>query len=150
MTCSAAIRAIQIFGRFALLTKIDVKAAFKRVPVRPEDRHLRGMKWRGKILLRAGAALRSAHQWLSLGALRRRSALFVRAPLWRQTRHPLVDDFLLVASPNQLESVQLQLKGVSLLCKRLGVPPADHRPPARAPASCSSASSWIQTPCSCV
>lgn len=36
-------------GRGALMTKIDVKSAYRCLPIRPQDWHLLGMKWRGKF-----------------------------------------------------------------------------------------------------
>lgn len=43
-----AARAVRKFGRGCYLIKLDVEAAFKQVPVRPEDWHLLGFKWLGK------------------------------------------------------------------------------------------------------
>ena len=38
-------------GVGALLAKIDIKQAYRMVPVHPEDRHLLGMKWQGRVLV---------------------------------------------------------------------------------------------------
>lgn len=35
-------------GRGTLLAKLDLKSAYRMVPIHPEDRPLLGMKWRGK------------------------------------------------------------------------------------------------------
>ena len=38
-------------GRGAMLAKIDIKQAYRNVPVHPEDRPLLGMAWNGKVYL---------------------------------------------------------------------------------------------------
>ena len=43
-----AIEYIQELGQFTYMAKSDVKSAFRICPVRAEDRHLLGMKWKGK------------------------------------------------------------------------------------------------------
>ncbi len=40
--------AAQRLGEGALLAKLDIKSAYRLVPVHPEDRPLLGMRWRGK------------------------------------------------------------------------------------------------------
>lgn len=44
-----AARAVRKLGRGCFLVKLDVEAAYKQVPVRREDWHLLGFKWRGKF-----------------------------------------------------------------------------------------------------
>ena len=34
-----------LLGREALLAKLDIKSAYRLVPVHPHDRHLLGVKW---------------------------------------------------------------------------------------------------------
>ena len=36
-------------GKESLLVKVDIKNAYKIVPVHPEDRPLQGMKWKGAL-----------------------------------------------------------------------------------------------------
>ena len=45
------IRCILQVGRGAKLAKIDIKQAYRNVPVHPEDRHLLGMAWNDEIYL---------------------------------------------------------------------------------------------------
>ena len=49
-------------GRGANLAKVDIKSAYRIVPVNPEDRMLLGMQWKGKTFLdtRLPFGLRSA------------------------------------------------------------------------------------------
>ena len=49
ITTDHAISTILALGRGTLLAKIDVKSAFRLIPVNPSDRHLLAMKWRDNI-----------------------------------------------------------------------------------------------------
>ena len=47
-----AIRMIVLAGRGALIGKVDIKSAYRIVPMHPSDKpdkHLLGMQWRGKF-----------------------------------------------------------------------------------------------------
>jgi hypothetical protein len=46
VTVDDAIQALMDLGPGALMAKFDVKAAYRNIPIHPEDRHLLGMKWR--------------------------------------------------------------------------------------------------------
>ena len=46
-----AIRLIVAAGRGALLAKLDIKHAYRIVPIHPDDRYLLGMKWRGQYFV---------------------------------------------------------------------------------------------------
>ena len=48
ITIDKAILAIKRLGRGAWLSKLDVEATFRIVPVHPSQWHLLGMKWEGK------------------------------------------------------------------------------------------------------
>ncbi len=39
---------VQQLGKGAMMAKIDVKQAYRNMPVHPHDRHLLGMNWAGK------------------------------------------------------------------------------------------------------
>ena len=41
-----AVRAIVSIGEGAMLAKVDIKSAYRIIPVHPEDRLLLGMRWR--------------------------------------------------------------------------------------------------------
>ena len=45
ITVNSAIQCIQQLGQGTLLTKIDVKSAFRLLPVHPSDHHLLAMEW---------------------------------------------------------------------------------------------------------
>ena len=38
-------------GKGALLAKMDVKQAYRNIPVHPLDRHLLGMQWKGEVFV---------------------------------------------------------------------------------------------------
>ena len=46
-----AVRLITRSGVGSFLAKTDIKNAFRIIPIRPEDYHLLGMRWRGLFLL---------------------------------------------------------------------------------------------------
>ena len=43
------VEAVLSLGQGSLLTKIDIKSAFRLISVHPDDRHLLGMKWEGAL-----------------------------------------------------------------------------------------------------
>ena len=51
ITLEDAVQQILTLGPGALLAKIDIKSAFRLLPVHPADRHLLGMKWNGEVYL---------------------------------------------------------------------------------------------------
>ena len=51
ITLEDAVQQILTLGPGTLLAKIDIKSAFRLLPVHPADRHLLGMKWNGEIYL---------------------------------------------------------------------------------------------------
>ena len=50
-TIDEAIKGIIQLGRGTLLAKIDIKSAFRLLPVHPADRHMLGMRWNGGIYI---------------------------------------------------------------------------------------------------
>ncbi|XP_065917618.1 uncharacterized protein [Dysidea avara] len=51
ITVDSAIDQIKCTGRGALLAKIDIKSAFRLLPVHPADRHLLSMRWKKQIFV---------------------------------------------------------------------------------------------------
>ena len=51
VTVDEAIREITRLGQGALLAKIDIKSAFRLLPVNPADRHILGVKWNDGIYI---------------------------------------------------------------------------------------------------
>ena len=52
-TLDQAITVIAKKGPAALLAKIDIAAAYRIIPIHPEDRHLLGMSWKGQLFIDA-------------------------------------------------------------------------------------------------
>ena len=51
VTIDEAIQGILQLGRGALLAKIDIKSAFRLLPVHPADRHMLGMQWKDGVYI---------------------------------------------------------------------------------------------------
>jgi hypothetical protein len=112
--------AVRTLGRGCSLCKIDVEAAYKQVPVHPEDRPLLGLKWNGKyyyeLVLPFGLRSSGVRWELYAAALHHFFRFHIRAEF---VIH-YVDDFLFVAADRERASAQLA--AVQALCARLGVP----------------------------
>ena len=118
-----AARAVREYGAGCYLVKLDVEAAYKQVPVRPDDWFLLGFKWLGQYyyerVLPFGLKS-SCRLWeLYAAALRHFFAESMVLPFARIVIH-YVDDFLFVV---QCESDAVLLRdGALRLCKELGIP----------------------------
>ena len=107
-------------GKGTLLAKIDIKSAYRVVPVHPEDRPLLGMKFQGRTYADATLpfGVRSAPKIFNAVA---------DALLWILKAHGVsnimhyLDDFITLGTPgsSQCESNRLIMSG---LCELLGMP----------------------------
>ncbi len=109
-------------GRGVLMAKFDVQSAYRNVAVLPRQRHLLGMKWRGKfyIDLALPFGLRSAPfifnsiadlvEWI----LRTNYAV-------SDLTSDYLDDYI-TAGPPHLPQCARNLAVASSVCKRLGLP----------------------------
>ena len=123
-----AARAIRLLGVGCFLIKLDVKAAYKIIPVRREDWCLLGFKWEGKWYYERVLpfGLRSSCRlWeLYAAALRHFLARSLDLPIERIVVH-YVDDFLFVV---KLEAeAQLFMDRALGLCEELGIPIASDK-----------------------
>jgi hypothetical protein len=122
-----ALAGIRRLGRGTLLSKFDIRAAFKLVPVRPADRPLLGLIWQGKYyyecVLPFGLRT-SGYRWEEFAAA-----------LHYLCKHRLgihlvvhyVDDFLFIAAPGHGALAQEQRAAFQRMCAELGVPLADEK-----------------------
>ena len=112
-------------GRGALLAKIDVEAAYRLIPVHPQDRVLQAVQWENKIYvdpmlpfgLRSAPkvfnAIADALEWI----IHQQGVAFCKHYL---------DDFI-VAGPPHSQDCQLALETLDRVCSRLGIPLAQHK-----------------------
>ena len=115
-----AVRQVLGLGRGAKLAKLDVKSAFRILPVHPADCPLLGMRWKGRIFvdkrlpfgLRSAPklfnALADALQWV----MERRGVSFVIHYL---------DDFLTIGSPDS-EECEHNYHSMLQIFTELGIP----------------------------
>ena len=99
VTVEDAVRRILLVGQGALLAKVDIKQAYRNVPIHPDDRHLLGMEWQGRLFIdktlpfglrsapKIFTALADAVQWIAQA----------RGVEWLVH---YIDDFLTVGCPN--------------------------------------------------
>ena len=120
ITIDNAIEKILQLGTNTLLAKIDIKSAFRLLPVHPADRHLLGMRWRNLVYL---------DTCLPFG-LRSAPKLFnVLADLlaWLVSKRGVscclhyLDDFLTMGPPHTT-TCQRNLDILKSTCEELGVP----------------------------
>jgi len=123
-----ALAGIRRLGRGCLLTKFDVRAAFKLVPVRPEDYALLGLRWQDQyyyeVVLPFGLRT-SGYRWEEFA-----EALHFLAEhrLGITLAFHYVDDFLFVSPPGQKERAVRERDEFRDFCRtRLRVPIADEK-----------------------
>ena len=110
-------------GRGTLLAKLDIKSAYRNIPIHPGDRHLLGMQWQGAVFVDACLpfGLRSAPKIFNATAdalewiIAHQGASFVKFVI-----HYL-DDFLLGGNP-LTEMCQKSLNLALQLCQEMGFP----------------------------
>ena len=107
-------------GRGAMLTKIDIKQAYRNIPVHPQDRILLGMKWGDNIYvdkvlpfgLRSApiifSAVADALQWI------------IQSKGVKHLYHYL-DDFITLGNPGSQECAS-NLHRIKQCCQETGVP----------------------------
>ena len=106
-------------GKDAMLAKIDVKQAYRIVPVNPSDRNLLGMLWEGRVFVdtRLPFGLRSTPliftaladvlQWV----IERKGVRFI---------FHYIDDFITVGTPGSVECAT-NMEKISQACQETGV-----------------------------
>ena len=123
------VRAVRMLGPGCFLIKLDVEAAYKQVPVRPQDWHLLGFMFEGKFYYERVLpfGLRSSCRLWDMFA----AALhfFCQETLGIAAPHFVVhyvDDFLFVVqSTDGGVAARSMLAGALDLCRFLGVPMAE-------------------------
>jgi len=125
VTIDDAILNILKSGRNTMLAKIDIKSAFRLLPVHPSDRHLLGMKWRGNIYIDhcIPFGLRSAPKLFNVLA-DLLAWLMLNAGVSYLIHY--LDDYLTMGPPGS-QVCQQNLNIFTSLCAELGVPLAEEK-----------------------
>ena len=120
-----ALRLISWLGPGTQLIKMDIRDAYRIVPVHPVDQHLLGISWRGEVYVDGALpfGLRSAPKIFTAVADAMAWALFSRGI--RYLLHYL-DDFLFVVPPNSREAAGIRDLAAAVFSD-LGVPIAAHK-----------------------
>ena len=115
-----AVQNIIKIGRGALLAKVDIKSAFRLLPVHPSDRHLIAMKWNHQIYIDACLpfGIRSAPKLFNI--LADLLTWIAQSNGVTNLIHYL-DDFLTMGPPDS-PICQKNLDTFVQLCRDLGVP----------------------------
>ena len=107
-------------GKGSLIAKIDIKAAYRLIPVSPQDRPFLGVKWGGKVYVDGMLpfGLRSAPKIFNAVA---------DAVEWCVANENVpaiyhyLDDFAVIGPPNS-EECENSLQKLKLVCEDLGIP----------------------------
>ena len=120
ITVDTAISHIITFGPGTLLAKIDIKHAFRLLPVHPADRHVLAMHWNNNIYIDTCLpfSLRSAPKLFNI--LADLLSWIVEEKGVAPILHYL-DDFLLLAPPSS-DACLSNLNIVKDVCLQLGIP----------------------------
>ena len=89
-------------GRKSLIAKMDVKHAYRNIPVHPDDRHLLGMQWMGEVFVDMVLpfGLRSAPLLFTAVADALQWAMGCRGVSWLDH---YIDDFFTIGGPGSTE-----------------------------------------------
>ena len=115
-----AAREVWRLGQGALLAKVDVKSAYRNIPIHPEDRWLLGMRWEGGLYIDTALpfGLRSAPKIFT--AVADAAEWILKAEGVKFVIHYL-DDFLVIGAPGSRECVSA-LTTLLRVFGRLGLP----------------------------
>ena len=125
ITVNDAIDSIVELGPHTLLAKVDIKSAFRLLPVHPADRNLLAMEWCNNIYIDGCLpfGLRSAPKLFNI--LADLLSWIAQQQGISQTLHYL-DDFLLVGPPHSPQCHH-NLSTFMQLCTNLGIPLASEK-----------------------
>ena len=104
----------------AKMAKLDIRSAYRMVPVHPQDRHLLGMMWEERVYVDAALpfGLRSAPKIFT--ALADAIEWIAKSQGVQHLWHYL-DDFIICGEPDS-EQCHLDLESLIAICNHLGVP----------------------------
>ena len=110
-------------GRGALLAKLDIKSAYRNIPIHPGDRHLLGMKWQDRVFIDTCLpfGLRSAPKIFNATADALEWIIANGGETVVEFIVHYLDDFLFGGSPNS-DSCRRSLHLALCICNLLGFP----------------------------
>ena len=131
-TLDDALQLVSRLGRDSQLVKIDLKDAYRMIPIHPADHYLLAITWEGATYVDRSLpfGLRSAPKLFTAVADALAWALFRRGI--RFLLHYL-DDFLFIGEPDSLEAATAKAYATEVF-DELGVPVASHK--TEGPATC--------------
>lgn len=120
ITIDTAIEQIQTLGRGTSLAKIDIKSAFRLLPVHPADRHLLAMKWKQQLYIDTCLpfGLRSAPKLFNILA---DLLTWILEYMGVSPIMHYLDDFLTLGPPGT-HTCSHNLQVIQEICQHLGVP----------------------------
>ena len=120
-----AVRIVLQLGRGCRIAKLDIKSAYRIVPVHPDDRPLLGMRWSKGVYVDTALpfGLRSAPKLFN--AVADALAWIFGQAANRRPIHYL-DDFLFLGPPNS-DECGAALRSALALCTELGVPISEEK-----------------------
>ena len=120
-----AVRMILQLGKGTLLAKLDIKEAYRIVPVYPGDRHLLGISWQGSVFIDGALpfGLRSAPKIFSALA---DGLLWIMLHSGVHRAIHYLDDFLFFGQPSS-DQCRQSLQAALVVCQQLGVPLAPEK-----------------------
>ena len=113
-------QAVLELGQGTQLAKIDIKSAFRIIPVHPDDRPLLGMRWEDQVYIDAALpfGLRSAPKLFNALA---DGLEWIGKQLGIEFLWHYLDDFITIGRPHT-EECAFSLHLLTELCTRLGIP----------------------------
>ena len=112
-------------GPGSLLAKIDIKSAYRLIPVHPLDRHMFGMQWEGLTYVDGMLLFGLCSAAKIFNAVADALELCIAKQGVTHSFHYL-DDFL-VMGPPQSDACKANLHTLQTVCARLGVPLAPEK-----------------------
>ena len=120
-----AVQIMLSLGQGAFMSKVDLKSAYRILPIHAEDRPLLGIKWNGEVLLDMPLPF-------GLWSAPKIFSAFADALAWVTRQHGVLhqihylDDFSIAGPPNSTECMR-DFQTFARCCESLGVPIAQEK-----------------------
>ena len=125
ITVDSVARTLASWGPGALMAKVDIEAAYRLIPVHPDDCPLLAVRWKGDIFCDRALpfGLRSAPKIFNAfdDALEWCARYQGASSVWHY-----LDDYIVLGPPAS-DQCQSDLHTLERVCRELGVPLASHK-----------------------